>query len=137
MKAARKSARSTEHVDVETLAEQLAPRVAALVLARIATALGACEMPFSTRRGYAPPEFVGRPRVWRETAPTIPGAVQIGRWVSVPRAAYATWLAARSIAGATPAAVAPAVMSSAQPRTPADVARALGFRLVGDGGGRQ
>jgi hypothetical protein len=95
-------------IDYEKLAQQLAPRVAALVLARLATGLGAIEAPYSTRRGHEPPEFIGRLKLWRSTAPTIPGARRLGRWVIVSRSAYAAWLAAQPSAQAPRPAQSPA-----------------------------
>lgn len=71
------------------------PRVTAGVLARLTLALGAVEAPYSTRRGHEPPEYSSRPKRWRADAPTIPGAVQIGRWWNVSRAAYAAWVATK------------------------------------------
>ncbi len=93
-------------VDLEALADALTPRVAERLLARLALALGAIETLFSTRPGHEPPEppeFVGRRRAWLASAKTIPGAMKLGRWWSVPRQAYATWLTsqAKSAAPAT------------------------------------
>ncbi|MDP9035704.1 MAG: hypothetical protein M3O50_12940 [Myxococcota bacterium] len=47
--------------------------------------------PYSTRKGREPEEFRGQAKRWRAVAPTIPGAVRIGRWWSVSRANYAAW----------------------------------------------
>jgi hypothetical protein len=74
--------------DLEALARAVAP----LVVAQLATALGASSAPFSTRRGFEPPEFLGRSKKWRNVAPSIPGAVKVGRWFVVPRDAYARWV---------------------------------------------
>jgi hypothetical protein len=84
-------------IDLEALARQVAP----LVVAQIATALGAVQAPYSTRKGHEPAEFIGRSKKWKATAPTIPGSVQMGRWVTVPRAAYAAWIAAQGITPST------------------------------------
>ena len=78
-------------LDLDALAAKLAP----LVIARLALALGATASPYSTRRGHEPPEFTSRAKVWRATAPTIPGAVRFGRWWTVSREAYATWIRAQ------------------------------------------
>jgi hypothetical protein len=87
-------------IDYAALAREVAP----LLLALMGAALGATSAePFSTREGYEPPEFKGRRKVWRKTAPTIPSSVRVGRWVSVPRAAYSAWLAAQAAPAPSPA----------------------------------
>jgi hypothetical protein len=80
-------------VDLERLAAKLAPRVAELVLARLALALGgASAAPYSTRRGHGP-EGLSHKR-WLAVAPSIPGAVRLpgARWWQVSRECYARWV---------------------------------------------
>jgi hypothetical protein len=89
-------------VDVCALARAIAADPAALLIIGKAVldlqsrALGAVDEPYSTRRGYEPAEFKSRPKKWKAVAPTIPGAIEIGRWWSVPRASYAAWIASQS-----------------------------------------
>jgi hypothetical protein len=118
-------------IDYERLAAELAPRVSTLVLARLATALVATEAPYSTRRGFEPPEYMGRPARWKQDAPTIPGAVKLGRWWSVSRAAYAAWVEKHSVTTSAPA-VAPA--NDAPAWSPRAALAAVGLRA--NGGGR-
>jgi hypothetical protein len=107
----------TAPVDLDALATKVAP----LVAARLAAALGATQAPFSTRKGgEVPPEFQGRRKAWLATAPTIPGAVKLGRWWSVPRPAFAAWVVAQ--------APAPAPATPSKPWHPRDELPAL--RLV-------
>jgi hypothetical protein len=92
-----KVSRPLTTIDYAALARELAPLVAPLVVARFTAALGAsAESPYSTRRGHEPPEFSGRPKAWRALASTIPGAVRLGRWVSVPRRAWVAWIESQS-----------------------------------------
>ena len=107
-------------LDLDALASKLAP----LVVARLAGALGAIAAPYSTRRGHEPPEYQGRSKKWKADAPTIPGAVRVGRWWSVPRDRYAAWIAAQSSVAPAPA---PAATSS-RPWSPADELGSLGLR---------
>ena len=65
--------------------DALASRLAPLVIAHLARALGALGEPYSTRKGREPPEYVGRRERWKEDAPRIPGAVKLGRWWTVRR----------------------------------------------------
>jgi hypothetical protein len=112
--------------------EHVAVRAAEIVLARLSGGLTAEPAAFSTHRdGPRPREYAGRPRAWRELAPRIPGAVRLGRWVTVPREAYERWLAAQ-VAPAEPEP--PPAREAPAPRqeaawSPADVARDLGLRL--------
>jgi len=63
--------------------------------------MGACQAPYSMRRGYEPPECTGRLKRWKADALLIPGSTRIGRWVVVPRVAFAPWIASQ---GAAPVA---------------------------------
>ena len=111
-------------LDLDALARAVAP----LVVAQLASALGAAQAPYSTRKGgEVPAEYQGRRKAWLATAPTIAGAVRLGRWWSVPREAYAAWLATHT----TPRPV--AAPTSRQPWHPSHEARNL--RLVSTGKG--
>ena len=79
-----RAAASAATLDLERLAELLAPKVAAIVLAQIAGALGAAQAPYSTRRGHEPPEFLAERRKWKAVASTIP-ARQLGDGQHAPR----------------------------------------------------
>lgn len=128
MKPPRRDATS----DVAALVERATPIVLAAVLAKLAGALGASlEAPYSTRRGHEPPEFAARQRFWRKTAPTIPGAVAMGRWWSVPRAAYAAWIAAKS-ARAVPAPMTSAAPASAEPWDARSALQRSGLRVTAE-----
>ena len=114
--------------EMEALAQLLAPRVAALVLTRLATALSASDAPYSTRKGFEPPEFQGRPKAWKRIAPTIDGHTKIGRWITVPRSSYAKWLDSQS-ATTTPTSTTTSPANDATPGwTPAMTAAAMGYR---------
>ena len=119
-------------VDMEALVAALAPRVTAIVLGQLAAALGTVEAPYSTRDGdtHAPPEYRGRAKRWRRDAPGIPGAARVGRWWSVPRGAYASWLASQSTTAPMPMPVATtqANDSPAAPWTPAGALASVGLR---------
>jgi len=100
-------------VDLGALARAVAP----LVLGQLAAALGATQAPFTTRRGgEVPDEFRDRRKTWLATAPGIPGAVKLGRWWSVSRAAYAAWLASQAPTAAHAAPAAPWHPSQELPR---------------------
>jgi hypothetical protein len=116
-------------IDVEELAERVTPLVLSAVLAKLAGALGAAlETPFSTRRGAAvPAEFIGRAKKWREVAPSIPGAVRVGRWWTVDRGCYGAWVRSQSTVPAAPAAGAQARMNDA-PWSAISALRAAGLR---------
>ena len=104
-------------IDLDVLAAKVAPMVVAI----LAGALGGTQAPFSTRKGgEVPAEYQGRRKAWLATAPGIPGAVRLGRWWSIPRAAYVAWLGSQA---PTPAPSAPS-----KPWHPADELPAL--RLV-------
>jgi len=126
------SAVSAESSRIPLDLEQVAARAAEIVLARLSAGLAAEPAAFSTHRdGPRPREYARRPRAWRQLASRIPGAVRLGRWVTVPREAYDSWLAAQGSNGEPPPA------SGARPTvqeaewSPADVARDLGLRLPG------
>lgn len=104
---------------LEKLAVLLAPKVAELVFARLAAVLSTTADPYSTRAGGEPPEFRARAKKWRAVAPSIPGAVRLGRWVSVPRAAYAAWVESQAT---------PAKSANASAWSPAAALRAVGIR---------
>lgn len=114
-------------VDLDALARRLAPLVALQLSAILAgAALGAT---YSTRvDGPVPPEFAGRRRAWLAIAPTIPGAVRLGRWWSIPRDAYERWLKAHA---AAPQMGAPAAAAVEAEWSPAALAADLGLRLAG------
>jgi hypothetical protein len=109
--------------DLERLAVMLAPKVAEIVFARLAGALGTTAAPYSTRAGREPPEFQARTKVWRKTAPAIPGAVKLGRWWSVPHAAYSAWIEAQATT-----APAPTPKTNTAPWTPAAALAAAQIR---------
>ncbi len=117
--------------------EQVAERAAEIVLARLSAGLAAEPAAFSTHRdGPRPREYARRPRAWRQLAPQIPGAVRLGRWVTVPREAYDRWLAAQgSNLQAPPASGARLTRQEAE-WSPAHVARDLGLRVPGEGTSR-
>jgi hypothetical protein len=108
--------------------DELARRVAPLVVAQLSAALGAVAAPFSTRRGFEPPEYSSRPKRWKRDAPTIPGAVRVGRWVSVSRSAYAAWLEAKSATPVVHRDAAPAPPSTWSARAALEAA---GLRKAG------
>ena len=108
-------------IDLDALAAKLAP----MILSRLATALGATEAPYSTRRGYEPPEYQGRPKKWKADAPTIPGAVLVGRWWSVSRTAYAAWLASKRT---TPIAKVANDSATSEPWSPRAALESVGLR---------
>jgi hypothetical protein len=122
-KAHRPTSAVMSPANLEALADALTP----LVLARIAAAFGAVAEPYSTRRGREPAEFKGRSRKWRAAAATIPGSAKIGRWVVVPRDAYAKWIAAQ----ATPAMQTSLPTNAADEEwTPRRALEAAGLRLT-------
>jgi hypothetical protein len=127
------SAASAESSRAPLDLEQVAARAAEIVLARLSAGLAAEPAAFSTHRdGPRPREYARRPRAWRQLAPQIPGAVRLGRWVTVPREAYDRWLAAQgSNLQAPPASGARLTRQEAE-WSPADVARDLGLRLPGE-----
>jgi hypothetical protein len=117
---------SSHDVDVE----QVAARAAEIVLARLSAGLTAEPSAFSTHReGPRPREYAARPRAWRELAPRIPGAVRLGRWVTVPRDAYQRWLTAQGKDPERRPASPELVAGEEAAWTPADLARDLGLRL--------
>ncbi|MGH7437412.1 MAG: hypothetical protein ACRENE_17175 [Polyangiaceae bacterium] len=97
---------------LEAKADELAARAVAKILARLSEP--ADRPPFTTRRGgEVPPEFTGRAKLWASAVAGIPGAVKIGRWWTLPRAAYRAWLDAGGPSApraSTPATAAPAVL---------------------------
>lgn len=126
--------RATKHtasVDERTL-DALAARLAPLVAVRLAAMLtGASSAePFTTREGGPmPPEFAGRRRTWVRMAPSVPGAVKVQRWWSVPRDAYASWLASHATTTIAPAAK-PA--NDEKPWDPLTAGESVGLRASGD-----
>jgi len=110
--------------------ERVAARAAEIVLARLSAGLAAEPSAYSTHRdGPRPREYAQRPRAWRQLAPRIPGAVRLGRWVTVPRAAYERWLATQGTRpGLLPTSDAPATTPK-KAWSPADLVRDLGLRL--------
>ncbi len=111
---------SAAPIDYEKLAQEIAPRVAALVFAKLAIAIGGAGEPYSTRRGHGPPG-VSEER-WRTLAPTIPGAHKPGRWWLVPRPSYEAW------ASTSTPAPAPTAANDGPEWDPASVLAELGLR---------
>jgi hypothetical protein len=106
----RRTASVPPSVDLAALVRELAAQVAALraSVERLAERLPSSALepaeapPFGThKKAPVPTEFADRRKAWHAIAKTIPGAVQVGRWWTVPRDAYAAWLASKQ---GTPAA---------------------------------
>ena len=76
---------------------------------------------FSTHCDGPRPEGLAL-RAWQRLAPTIPGAVRRGRYVQVPREAFAAWEASRSV---TP----PIAANDAEPWSPAAALANAGLRV--------
>ena len=103
-------------VDLDALAERLAPLVAARLAQAMVTRTSA---PYSTRRGCGPAGL--KDRTWKKIAPMIPGAQHSGRWVIVQREAYEKW-ASRDARPSTASA------ATGEPWSPAAALASVGLR---------
>jgi hypothetical protein len=111
-------------------ARQIAREEIARVLLEVRRQLVGETDHFSTQGGdrHAPPEYQGRPKKWRTDAATVPGAVKVGRWWTVSREAYRSWLESKRT---TPAPGLAAVPAPAAAWKPEDAL--VGLRAVGGG----
>jgi hypothetical protein len=111
--------RALSEAELSQLADLLAPRVAALLAARLT---GANEpIVYSTRKGEGPPGYAHR--AWQKVAPTIPGAARRGRWWIVAAGALAAWEA-----GQSPPSVSVSLPPQAQAWSPEGALASIGLR---------
>jgi hypothetical protein len=114
-------------VDMDAIIETVERKV----LARIAAALVAAPLPayYSTRRKCGPPGLADS--ACKALLPTLPGAVQRGRWWVIDRARYEEWEASQAATStATEGTSPPAKDRTEEPWSPRGALESVGLRAT-------